>query len=71
MLVEHCLQSNDVTHQLQRERLGIVYGCSHFRPYFEGIRFTIVTDHKALKWLHQTKDLNGRLAGWAMSDRIF
>ncbi|CAF5133428.1 unnamed protein product, partial [Rotaria magnacalcarata] len=50
----------------ERECLAIVYGCSHFRPYLEGVRFTILTDHKALKWLHQTKDLNSRLARWAM-----
>ncbi|CAM4912454.1 unnamed protein product [Rotaria socialis] len=50
----------------ERECLAIVYGCSHFRPYLEGVRFTILTDHKALKWLHQTKDLNSRLARWTM-----
>ncbi len=50
----------------ERECLAIVYGCSHFRPYIEGVRFTILTDHKALKWLHKTKDLNSRLARWAM-----
>ncbi|CAF4555940.1 unnamed protein product, partial [Rotaria socialis] len=50
----------------ERECLAIVYGCNHFRPYLEGVRFTIVTDHKALKWLHHTKDLNSRLARWAM-----
>jgi transposase InsO family protein len=50
----------------ERECLAIVYGCSHFRPYLEGVRFTILTDHKALKWLHRTKDLNSRLARWAM-----
>ena len=33
----------------ERECLAIVYGCRHFRPYLEGVRFTIVTDHKALK----------------------
>ncbi|CAF4354949.1 unnamed protein product [Rotaria sp. Silwood2] len=50
----------------ERECLAIVYGCSHFRPYLEGVHFTILTDHKALKWLHRTKDLNSRLARWAM-----
>ena len=50
----------------ERECLAIVYGCSHFRPYLEGVRFTILTDHKALKWLYQTKDFNSRLARWAM-----
>ncbi|CAF3890410.1 unnamed protein product [Rotaria sp. Silwood1] len=50
----------------ERECLAIVYGCSHFRPYLEGIRFTIQTENKALKWLHQTKDLNSRLARCTM-----
>lgn len=50
----------------ERECLAIVYGCHHFRPYLEGVRFTIVTDHKALQWLHHTKDLNSRLARWAI-----
>jgi transposase InsO family protein len=50
----------------ERECLAIVYGCSQFRPYLEGVRFTILTDHRALRWLRQTKDLNSRLARWAM-----
>jgi hypothetical protein len=50
----------------ERECLAIVYGCNYYRPYIEGTRFTAVTDHKALKWLHSTKDLNTRLARWAI-----
>ena len=50
----------------ERECLAIVYGCNYYRPYLEGARFTAVTDHKALKWLHSTKDLNTRLARWAI-----
>jgi hypothetical protein len=50
----------------ERECLAIVYGCNYYRPYLEGTRFTAVTDHKALKWLHSTKDLNTRLARWAI-----
>ncbi|CAF4626606.1 unnamed protein product, partial [Rotaria socialis] len=38
----------------------------YYRPYIEGTRFTAITDHKALKWLHSTKDLNSRLARWAI-----
>ncbi|CAF5209263.1 unnamed protein product, partial [Rotaria magnacalcarata] len=44
----------------ERECLAIVYGCNYYRPYIEGTRFTAITDHKALKWLHSTKDLNSR-----------
>ncbi|CAF4441806.1 unnamed protein product, partial [Rotaria magnacalcarata] len=50
----------------ERECLVIVYGCNYYRPYIEGTRFTAITDHKALKWLHSTKDLNSRLARWAI-----
>ncbi|CAF3794553.1 unnamed protein product [Rotaria sordida] len=50
----------------ERECLAIIYGCNYYRPYLEGTRFTAVTDHKALKWLHSTKDLNTRLARWAI-----
>ena len=50
----------------ERECLAILYGCTYFRPYLEGVRFIAVTDHKALKWLHSAKDLNTRLARWAM-----
>ncbi|CAM4964110.1 unnamed protein product [Rotaria socialis] len=50
----------------ERECLAIVYGCNYYRPYIEGTRFTAITDHKALKWLHSTKDLNSRLARWAI-----
>jgi len=50
----------------ERECLAIVYGCNYYRPYLEGTRFTAITDHKALKWLHSTKDLNSRLARWAI-----
>ena len=50
----------------ERECLTIVFGCNYFRPYLEGVRFTAITDHNAIRWLHSTKDLNSRLARWAM-----
>ncbi|CAF4998130.1 unnamed protein product, partial [Rotaria sp. Silwood1] len=55
----------------ERECLAIIYGCNYYRPYLEGTRFTAITDHKALKWLHSTKDLNSRLARWAIQLAAF
>lgn len=37
-----------------------------FRPYIEGLPFTIITDHSSLKWLMGQKDLSGRLARWSL-----
>lgn len=37
-----------------------------FRIYIEGHDFTVVTDHASLKCLMRQKDLNGRLARWAL-----
>jgi hypothetical protein len=36
------------------------------RPYLEGYRFTMLTDHQSLKWLRAIKNPAGRLARWAI-----
>ena len=48
------------------ECLAAVVGIKKFRPYIEGYRFTLITDHASLKWLMNQKDLSGRLARWSL-----
>lgn len=50
----------------ERECLSCVFGCQKFRPYVEGAKFYIVTDHASLKWLHNMRDPSGRLARWSV-----
>lgn len=55
----------------ERELLSIVFAVEKFRPYIEGVNFTVITDHSALKMLHKMKDPHGRLARWAMKLQQF
>ena len=48
----------------RRELLAIVTFTRHFRHYLLGRKFTIVTDHRALQWLHNFKDPDGMTARW-------
>ena len=51
----------------QQELLAVVWGVNHFRVYLEGNEFDIYTDHSALQWILGQKQLQGRLARWALS----
>jgi hypothetical protein len=55
----------------ERVCLAIVYDCIYYRPYLEGTRLTVVTDHKPLQWLHSTKDLNNRLVRFEIQIAVY
>lgn len=48
------------------ECLGVLHGLEAFRPYIDGYRFELITDHSSLLWLHKLKNPTGRLARWAV-----
>ena len=49
----------------EKEVLAISYGAQYFRLYLLGRKFTMVTDHNAIRWLN-TIEPKGRLARWLM-----
>eukprot|EP00794_Sanderia_malayensis_P018342 gene18342-20185_t len=49
---------------LQKEALGIVWALKYFYPYLYGRHFTIVTDHRPLKWLRTMDAPNNLFARW-------
>jgi hypothetical protein len=53
-------------HTTERECLAVKFGCEQFRPYIYGQQFIIVTDHSALRWLINHKDVSSRLFRWAL-----
>ena len=50
----------------EREALAVVAGIKYFQPYIYGRRFTVHTDHNAVRWLMNIKEPTGRLARWAV-----
>ena len=50
---------------IEKEALAVVFATDHYRVYLLGRKFTLVTDHSALRWLHSIEP-KGRLARWVM-----
>jgi hypothetical protein len=50
----------------EQECLAIIWAVQHFHKFLIGRKFTIVTDHSALKTLTTAKVTKGRRARWMM-----
>ena len=50
----------------EKEAYAVVWALQYFHPYVYGRKVTIYTDHKALKWLRDIKQPNGKLARWIL-----
>ena len=48
----------------EQECLGCIYAMKEFRPYIYGRKFTLITDHQALRWLLTRKEQTGRIQRW-------
>ena len=50
----------------EKEALAVIYSVQQFRPYLYGVKFKLVTDHSALRWLFDKKHAEGRIARWQL-----
>jgi hypothetical protein len=48
------------------ELLAFLFATKQFRCYLYGRKFTVYTDHRALKWLLNFQDPSSRLTRWAI-----
>jgi len=50
----------------ERECYSVVWAITSLRPYVEGLKFHVRTDHEALRWLLTLTDSSGRLLRWRL-----
>ena len=48
------------------EMLAVIMALEHFKPFIEGVRVQLDTDHRNLTWIQNVKHSSGQLARWAM-----
>lgn len=58
-------------HTTERECLAVKWACDQFRPYLLGRRFTVFTDHAALRWLFTVRDPKSKLVRWILELQEF
>lgn len=50
----------------EKECLACIFACEKFRPFIEGVSFTLISDHASLLWFLKLKNPTGRLARWSV-----
>ena len=50
----------------ERKCLAMIFSLKQFRAYVYGTKFEIATEHALLRWQHNLKEPEGRLACWAL-----
>lgn len=48
------------------ECAAVLFGIEKYRPYIEGTKFKVITDHYSLKWLYKLENPSGRLSRWSL-----
>jgi RNase H-like domain found in reverse transcriptase/Reverse transcriptase (RNA-dependent DNA polymerase) len=51
----------------EKEALAVVWSVRLLRPYLERERFTVRTDHSALRWMYTATDSNARVLRWRLA----